>query len=377
MKQTRREVLGGIAAGVALTALGSPRSTLSAERQSKDEFGNLDRLFSEAMVIDDMAGFRPDPENVEGSFEMVGTSGVTIVSPTIGSVVAAESYESSISELARLTDIVNTYADRLMLIRSYADIEKAERESKVGILGNFQNTTAVGTDLSDLDLFYDLGIRQIQLTHNWRNWVGDGCTERTQAGLSYFGVDFVRRMNQLGMIVDVGHSGYQTTLDAIEVSAKPIVFSHTNCMALCKHPRNKTDDQIRALANKGGVMGISTFNWFVSDKARSTLEDLLDHFDHVINLVGADHVGIGSDFGLPGYRGTEGDLKWRNHLRIYSPQEQERLKVRWPPYIDEVNDEWRYKSIAAGLLSRGHSEEVVLKVLGLNFKRVFREVMDI
>lgn len=376
MKQTRREVLGGIAAGVALTALGSNRGALSAERQAGKEFGHLDDLLGQAIVIDDMAGFQPDSSDVERSFEMIGNSGVTIVSPTIGSVVAAESYMSSISELAGLAETVNTHGDRMMLIRSYSDIDTAVRESKVGILANFQNTTAVGTDLATLDVFHGLGIRQIQLTHNWRNWVGDGCTERTQAGLSYFGVEFVRRMNELGMVVDVGHSGYQTTLDAIDVSSKPIVFSHTNCMALCKHPRNKTDEQIRALASKGGVMGISTFNWFVSDKPRSTVEDLLDHFDHVIKLVGADHVGIGSDFGLPGYRGTEGDLKWQNHLQIYSPQEQETLKVRWPPYIEEVNDEWRYKSIADGLLSRGHSEEVVLKILGLNFKRVLQEVLN-
>ena len=110
-------------------------------------------------------------------------------------------------------------------------------------------------------------------------------------------------MNELGMIVDVGHTGYQSTLDAIELSSRPIVFSHANCKALCDHPRNKTDDQIRALARKGGVMGLTCFNWFVSDKPRSTLADLLDHFDHVIKLVGPEHVGIGSDFGIPGWAG--------------------------------------------------------------------------
>ncbi len=373
MKQTRRHVLGGIAAGVISTALAPARSAQSPSKQMR--FKDVNDLFAQAMIIDDMAGFRPDEVNAQKSFEMLENSGVTIVSPTIGSVVAEESYESSITELAELAETVDRYPDRLILIRSYSDIEECQRRSKLGILANFQNTTAVGTDLSKLDLFYDLGVRQIQLTHNWRNWVGDGCTERTQAGLSYFGVDFVRRMNELGIVVDVGHSGYQTTLDAIEVSTKPIVFSHTNCMALCKHPRNKTDKQIRALADKGGVMGISTFNWFVSDKPRSTLDDLLDHFDYAVELVGPDHVGIGSDFGLPGYRGTEGDDKWQNHLRIYSEQEQKTLKVRWPPYIEQVNDEWRYKTIADGLLSRGYKEDVVLKILGLNFKRVFQDAM--
>jgi membrane dipeptidase len=122
-------------------------------------------------------------------------------------------------------------------------------------------------------------------------------------------------------------------------------------------------------------MGISNFNWFVSDNSRSTLEDLLDHFDYVIKLVGSDHVGVGSDFELTGYPGINGDLMWQDHLRIYSAQEQLTLKVRWPPFIEEVDNEWRYKAIARGLLSRGHSEEVVQKILGLNFLRVFKEIM--
>ena len=122
-------------------------------------------------------------------------------------------------------------------------------------------------------------------------------------------------------------------------------------------------------------MGISNFNWFVSDNPKSTLDDLLDHFDYVINLVGPDHVGIGSDFELTGYPGIDGDKMWIDHLRIYSEQERRTLKVRWPPFIKAVDNEWRYKTIARGLLSRGHSEEVVVKILGLNFQRVFREIL--
>jgi membrane dipeptidase len=183
-------------------------------------------------------------------------------------------------------------------------------------------------------------------------------------------------MNDLGMIVDVGHTGYQSTLDAVEVSARPIIYSHTNCKALCDHPRNKTDDQIRALARKGGVMGLTCFNWFVSDKPRSTLADLLDHFDHVIKLVGPDHVGIGSDFGIPGWEGKEPDAEWEDHKRIYSDWEWKLIKGRFPPYIDETNNEKRYWTIAQGLQKRGHSTAVIEKVLGQNFLRVFKAVLQ-
>ena len=375
MKQSRRKVLKGMTAGAVAAVLAQTRHSLAANSSDKNQIDKLDALIASSLIIDDLCGFKPNAERAKNSFKTSKNSGISIASPTIGSVVAEESYQSSLTGLAILTAAINKYSDHVFLVSDYSDVETAKRDGRIGILPNFQNSTAIGTDLSRLDLFYNLGVRQIQLTHNLRNWVGDGCTERTQAGLTHFGVDFVRKMNELGMIVDVGHSGYQTTMDAIEISNLPVVFSHTNCMALCKHPRNKTDEQIKALAAKGGVMGISSFNWFVSDKPLSTLEDLLDHYDHVVELVGPDHVGIGTDFGIPGYPGVEGDEMWRQHLRIYSERERKTLKSRWPPYIKEVNNKWRYKTIARGLLLRGHSEDVVKKILGLNFQRVFKEIL--
>ena len=128
-------------------------------------------------------------------------------------------------------------------------------------------------------MFFDLGVRQIQLTYNWRNLVGDGCLERTGAGLSYFGVELVERMNELGIAVDVSHSGHRTSMDAIEASSKPILFSHTNCKAIYDHPRNKSDEAIKALAKKGGVMGMTLLSWFISENSPSTFDDLLEHFE--------------------------------------------------------------------------------------------------
>jgi membrane dipeptidase len=370
MAPTRRDILKTLAASGIAAAFDSTRPA-SALAQGDA----IDAMMAKALIIDDLAGFNPNPSLPDHGFAMVKESGVTIVGPTIGSVVPDESYESSLIGLGRLATRISQFADRMMLIRNYSDIETARRQKKLGVLANFQNSTAIGTDLKRLDLFYGLGVRQIQLTFNWRNWVGDGCTERTQAGLSYFGVDVIQKMNDLGIIVDVAHTGYQTTLDAIEVSKKPIVFSHTNCKALNAHPRNKTDDQIKALAAKGGVMGISSFNWFVSDKPQSSVEDLFNHYDHVIKLVGPDHVGIGSDFGLPGDRYKEGDPEWVDHLRIYDPREWKALKGRWPPFIDAMNDEHRYRTIARGLYKRGHSTAVIEKVLGQNFARIYREIL--
>jgi membrane dipeptidase len=372
MDQTRRSFLADVAAAAAVGAAVRP---LAASAASASPPPGLDEMFARAIIVDDLAGFLLDPKKPDQGLGEVADSGVTVLGPTLGSVVPSESYQSALSALSRLSSELAQLGNRLMLIRNFSDIAEAKRQKKIGLLVNFQNSTAIGTDLKNLDLFYGLGVRQIQITFNWRNWVGDGCTERTQAGLSYYGVDLVGRMNELGMIVDVGHSGYQTTLDAVEVSKKPIVFSHTNCKALCDHPRNKTDDQIKALARKGGVMGLTTFNWFVSDRPRSTLEDLLKHYDHAIKLVGPDHVGIGSDFELPGWLGKEPDAEWEQHRRIYAEWEWKLIKGRFPPYIDEVNNADRYRIIARGLEKRGHSTDTIEKVLGANFVRVYKEIL--
>ncbi|HJY87804.1 MAG TPA: dipeptidase [Candidatus Acidoferrales bacterium] len=373
MELTRREALKGLA--IASIAAAVPVSIADEVTANPSSFSSIGEIFERTILIDDLSGFDPDPSLPDVGFSLVKESGITIVSPTLGDVVPERAFESTVNEIAKMQAKVARHADHLMIVRSFSDIEKAKREKKLGLLINVQNSACIERDLKRLDLFYDLGLRQVQLTFNWRNWVGDGCTERTQAGLSYFGVDMVQRMNELGMIVDVSHTGYQSTLDAVEVSNKPIVFSHTNCKALCDHPRNKTDDQIRALARKGGVIGLSCFNWFVSDKPRSTLDDLLDHFDHVARLVGPQSIGIGSDFSVTGWAGRQPDAEWEAHKSIYGEREWKVLKGRFPPYIDEVNNARRYRTIAEGLQKRGWKLDDIAGVLGRNLVRVYQQVL--
>jgi membrane dipeptidase len=375
MHQSRRQFIQGVAAAASVAAV--PQATGAAQApQAATTARSLDEIFARRVIVDGLGGFMPDPKLPNNGWDALAASGLTICTAGVGSVVPHESVDSTIAGLGRVAATVARHADRMVMVRTFGDIERARQDKRLAVIPNVQNSTCIGSEVKNLDRFYDLGLRQIQLTFNWRNWAGDGCTERTQAGLSYFGVDLVRRMNDLGMIVDVGHTGYQSTLDAVDVSARPIIYSHTNCKALCDHPRNKTDDQIRALARKGGVMGLTCFNWFVSDKPRSTLADLLDHFDHVIKLVGPDHVGIGSDFGIPGWEGKEPDAEWEDHKRIYSDWEWKLIKGRFPPYIDETNNEKRYWTIAQGLQKRGHSTAVIEKVLGQNFLRVFKAVLQ-
>jgi membrane dipeptidase len=374
MRQSRRHFIQSVAAAASAAAVGTGGTVAAAQGDAPAR--SVEEVFARGVIVDDLGGFMPDPKLANHGWDARAASGLTICTAGVGSVVPHESVDSTIAGLARVTATVARHADRMVQVRTFSDIERARRDKRLAVIANVQNSTCIGSEIKNLDRFHDLGLRQIQLTFNWRNWAGDGCTERTQAGLSYFGVDLVRRMNELGMIVDVGHTGYQSTLDAVDVSSRPIVFSHTNCKALCDHPRNKTDDQIRALASKGGVMGLSCFNWFVSDKPRSTLADLLDHFDHVIKLVGPDHVGIGSDFGIPGWEGKQPDAEWEEHKRLYSDWEWKLIKGRFPPYIDETNNEKRYWTIARGLEKRGHGTAVIEKVLGQNFLRVFKAALQ-
>src|SRR5690606_9170053 len=148
--------------------------------------------------------------------------------------------------------------------------------------------------MDDVKTFYDLGQRCSQLTYNSQNYYGSGSTERVDGGLSDSGVELIQKMNELGMLVDVSHCGPQTTLDAIEVSPLPIAITHSNCRALNDHPRLKTDEAIRKLAAKGGVMGITGVRNFVRGQEPTTIEHIVDHIDHVVKLVGIEHVGIGT-----------------------------------------------------------------------------------
>ena len=380
MEVTRRDVLAGIGAAGLVAAAGSmaePSITAPFDIDPVNpKFSSLDEVFANSLIIDDLAGFTPQTKEPDAGFHIVNESGVTIVGPTLGDVDPNDAYDSTVAALAKTAAQIATYSDRMMWVRKFSDVLAAKQQRKLGVLANVQNSACIDRDLKRLDTFYDMGLRQIQLTFNWRNWVGDGCTERTQAGLSWYGVDMVHRMNELGMIVDVGHTGYQSTLDAIEASSKPIVFSHANCKAICDHPRNKTDDQIRALAKKGGVMGLTCFNWFVSDKPNSTLNDLLDHYDHIAKIVGPDYIGIGSDFGVAGWAGRAPDEEWERHKKLYGEREWKTLKGRFPPYIDETNNQRRYHTIAEGLRGRGWNVNDIAKVLGLNFVRVYQQILQ-
>ena len=236
--------------------------------------------------------------------------------------------------------------------------------------------TLLGIDfrkLDDVDYFYGLGQRVSQLTYNARTLIGNGSTERRDDGLSDFGVAVVDRMNKLGMAVDVSHCGDRTTLDAFDVSKKPVLITHSNCRALNpNHPRCKTDEAIKAMAAKGGVMGITEVRMFVSPKEPTTIETMLDHFDYVAKLVGVEHLGVGSDIDLVGYDGM-------------NPDENKQLRAGYKGsygFRDKIDiDGYHYAKrpfdLAEGLIRRKYSDANIEAILGGNFARVLKQIWTV
>lgn len=264
------------------------------------------------------------------------------------------------------------HSDDFLRITQPADLDRVKSTGKAGVLLGLQDSDHF-TKPDDVDYFHGLGQRVSQLTYNSRNLIGNGSTERRDEGISDFGVSIVERMNKVGMAVDVSHCGDRTTLDAFELSKKPVLVTHSNCRALTPaHPRCKTDEAIQKLGKSGGVMGITGVRMFVRDKEPTTIEHVLDHFDHVAKLIGVEHVGIGSDVDLDGYDKMPPDeLK---QLRAgYKGSYGFRDKVD----IEGLDHPKRMFDLTEGLIRRGYSDADIEGILGGNFKRVLKEIWTV
>lgn len=278
-------------------------------------------------------------------------------------------FEESLRDITQTTAFVNNHPAQMMQVRTAADIRRAKEEGRVGVYIYFQSPEALSTQLWRVQLFYELGLRVLQLTYNSRALTGDGCSERTDCGLSDFGVAVIEECNRLGIVVDVSHCGCRTTMEAMGASRDPVLFTHANSRALVDIPRNKTDEQVKACAAQGGVIGVQVLpSALRKNPAGVTLDDAIDHIDHYVQLVGADHVGLGldiltghekDDFGLLGYKESIYKGTWVNGV------------IQWPAGIESLADVPR---ITERLLARGYKDADVENILGGNFLRVFTQV---
>ncbi len=334
--------------------------------------------YARATVVDCLAS--PGPFNVQNVLahpltdEMVKNakdSGITAVNLT----VASGSFDSVFEAMGYWERELRVHQDILTKVTSVADLKRAKETGRLGLIYGFQNAVMLETDLDRVDLFYNFGVRITQLTYNDRNPLGDGCLEPANAGLSRFGRQVVERMNQLGMLVDLGHCGVQTTADAIVVSQKPVAITHSGCRAVYDHPRSKRDQELKALADKGGVIGIYLMPFLSGGDRPSMADDLIKHVEHAVNVCGEDHVGIGSDCSITPHvvdsayvAEHQAFVEARVRRGISAPREDQYY------FIPDLNSPRRMEMIADRLLARGHSTGRVEKVIGGNWARLFGEV---
>jgi membrane dipeptidase len=359
-------------AGVA--ALGAP--SLLANRSAG-------ALYADSIVIDGMGfpGGRQQGDTASlNALELadIAESGLSATLFTVGAVGTMPplaAFEKIVVNLAEYDRLIDENPELLTGVRTVDDILAARAANRTGLIYGLQDGVSFEDDLDRLAALWQLGIRVIQPTYNRRNLLGDGCMEPADAGLSRSGFEAVERMNALGIQVDLSHCGRKTAADAIAASSKPVSFNHSGCYALAEHPRHRTDEEIRAVADTGGVFGVFIMP-YLSKGRQPTAADVIAHLEHAIDVAGEDHVALGTDGAISPQEITEEfkeefrkTTRKRKELGIAAPFETEEGYL----FASDLNTPRRFETLTAMLLERGHSETRVEKILGANLLRLFSE----
>lgn len=370
---SRRRVLRGVAAA-ATTTLAFPmiaRGEYRASPQSERRYAKRVMDLVQGSLLIDMLGplsldLRPETIALELTEQQVAdfrTAGITAFHNSFG-LGGPDAYAQVLKYMAGWSAYVG-HNDRVFtLVNDAADLDRAKRDKKVAVIMGVQNSDHF-RNVADVATFYQLGQRCSQLTYNSQNRIGSGCTDRVDGGVSDFGVEIIKAMNTAGMLVDTSHCGDRTTLDAIELSPVPIAITHSNCRAINNHPRTKTDEAIKALGAKGGVMGITGVRNFVSAAEPTTMASLVDHIDHVAKLIGIEHVGIGTDTDLYGYDQMAPD-QYKMLKGSYKGSYGFRDKID----IEAFSGPHKMYNLTEELVRRGYNDADIRGVLGGNFRRL-------
>ena len=373
MTITRRDLLG-LSLSTAATALIAPRVFAKATPAA---------LYENSIIIDGL-GFPGGLSNDEAALlspselEQVAQSGLSAVHLTLGAVGTMpplQAFEKIVRDIARWESQIDANPGVLLRVRRAGDIRAAKTAGSTGLVYGLQDGVSFEDDPGRLDALHQLGIRVIQPTYNRRNLLGDGCMEPADAGLSRAGIGAVERMNALGITLDLSHCGRRTARDAIAASKRPVSFTHTGCYALAEHPRHRTDEEIRAIAKSGGVVGIFIMPYLARGK-QPTAMDVIAHIEHALEIAGEEHVSIGTDGNISPTELTPGFIEQfrkttaeRKRLGIAAPFETETGYL----FANDLNTPRRFETLARLLLERGHSEASVGKIMGANLLRVFSE----
>lgn len=388
---TRRTFLGA-SAGIALAGAGG--GCKESRTDASDLRSDAPDLRSDLFVVNMLGGIRnpniPRSGGPSGALEgeqrtSLGdraladalASGTAAVNTTIGYVAGPrEPFESSVADISRWNRLIRNHSDALLKVWTAGDIEMAAREGRVGIIQGFQNAAMMGDDAGRVGTFAGLGVKVIQLTYNTANQLGHGSMVPENAGLTEFGRDVVAELNATRTLVDLSHSGQRTCLDAIDASAAPIAITHTGCRAVTDLPRNKTDRELRLVAEGGGIVGIY-FMPFLAADGMAVADDVVRHIEHAVQVCGEEHVGIGTDGGTTAYDDMDAayeaarrDVERRQEAGISAAGERAGVV----PFIPDLQGPDQFGKLADMLLARGHTPARVERILGLNALRIMRDV---
>ena len=350
-------------------------STTEYSRQAIDLVGRatvIDMLSVLTLNFSKSTRWFKDPETFTAAdLQPFIDSGINVIHPAIG-MGGPNAYDSALQFFASWNGFIANDGDHFMRVDSPADLKGIKKSGKIGIILGLQNSEHFRRP-DDVDFFRGLGQRVSQLTYNARNLIGNGSTERRDEGISDFGVAIIERMNKVGMAVDVSHCGDRTTLDAFEISKKPVLITHSNCRALVPgHPRLKTDEAIKKVGQAGSVIGITGVRMFVKGDEPTTVEHVLDHFDHVRKLIGPEHLGVGSDIDLYGYDAMPPELN--KQLRAgYKGSYAFREKID----VEGLDHPKRMFDLTEGLIRRKYSGADIEGILGGNFERVLTQIWTV
>ena len=317
-------------------------------------------LHDDAIVIDGLVIAKWDRD----LFEDMRKGGLTAASCTVS---VWEGFQQTVNNIGEMNRMIDEYGDIITKIRSTDDIMRAKAEGKTGVMMSFQNAHAYEDQLSYVQAFKDLGVGIVQMCYNTQNLVGTGCYER-DGGLSGFGHEVVAEMNRVGVLCDLSHVGSKTSEEVILASKKPVTYSHCLPSGLKDHPRNKSDDELKFIADHGGFVGVTMFTPFMKNGIDSAIEDYVEAIEYVLNIVGEDAIGIGTDF-------TQGHGKdffeWLTHDKGYARRLTRFGKVVNPHGIQTLGE---FPNLTQALLDHGFSEPLVRKIMGENWVRVLKDV---
>jgi len=321
-----------------------------------------DELIAAAVVCDMVLPWGARWISVRGdTLERFAKAGFNYVSLTVG-LDSVPSLEATIQHMAAERRRIDSAPDKYVFVEGVADILRAKREGKLALGFHHQGTNALQGDLNMASLYYRLGVRSMLLCYNSRNSVGDGCHEPADSGLSTFGRSLVKELNCIGMLVDCSHTGHRTTMEAMEVSTAPVIFSHSNSRLLRDHERNIRDDQARACAGSGGLVGLNGMGIYIEQNNASN-EALFRHLDYYCELVGWQHVGLGLDY----VYFADG---FYNLIRakpdMYPPSEY--------PIPQEFFQPEQLRGLVQVMLDHGYTGEQITGILGGNYLRVAKQV---